>query len=238
MSMVQAGISAQRSAARRYASFYVPLLLLLAFSVLVRRFDLDMRVSALFYRQGEWFLGDHALVQLLYRYGTWPTFATGIACLIVWIGARWRPAWQTRRTLAKFIALCMIIGPGLLVNNAIKETAGRPRPRAVVEFGGDRQFVPVGDINWFGDDRSFPSGHASMGFFWLSLAIYFWHRRRSLAWGFIALGVTHGALMSLTRISQGGHFLSDTLWAGSIVYLTAWLIYHLGGFETPQERGV
>ncbi len=45
---------------------------------------------------------------------------------------------------------------------------------------------------------------------------------------FFLTGTALGLGMGLTRVIQGGHFVSDILWAGALVYLTgaalAWII--------------
>jgi hypothetical protein len=35
------------------------------------------------------------------------------------------------------------------------------------------------------------------------------------------MGIVYGFGMSLTRVAQGGHFTSDVLWSGGIMYLVA-----------------
>jgi len=227
--------------ARRDAPEYWPLgvtlLLLLGISVLVRVFDLDIRISSYFYDKGNWLYDDNALVQFFYHYGTWPTFVTSFIALTVWVSSYLRPAWQRRRELSGFIVLCMAVGPGLLINGIFKYIIGRPRPRDVIQFGGDHVFASLGEVHWLGEHHSFPSGHAAMGFFWLTLAIYFWNRQRRFAVAFAVLGVVQGGLMSLGRIVQGGHFFSDALWAVGVVYATSWLIYHLGPYHRSEPRG-
>ena len=43
----------------------------------------------------------------------------------------------------------------------------------------------------------------------------------------MAGGLFFGVLMSIARITQGGHFLSDTLWAWGMVHLLAVALYYL-----------
>jgi len=64
-----------------------------------------------------------------------------------------------------------------------------------------------------------------MGFYWMCLGVFYWERSCRLGWGFLLFGIAYGCLMGLGRISQGGHWLSDILWAGGFVYLTAWILY-------------
>ena len=77
-------------------------------------------------------------------------------------------------------------------------------------------------------NSSFPSGHASIAFYWMAPGFVLANRQRRLSLGFFAGGTAYGLAMGAIRIAQGGHFLSDVIWAGAIVYLTgvvlAWLI--------------
>jgi membrane-associated PAP2 superfamily phosphatase len=130
----------------------------------------------------------------------------------------------------------LAVGPGLLVNASLKEHYGRPRPRQVTEFGGSKQFHPLGEPTWDGQGKSFPSGHASMGFFWFAPAIYFWPRCRRAARGLVGLALIHGGLIGFARMAQGAHWPSDVLWSAGIVYLSAWLLYRMLNLPLFSEK--
>lgn len=174
-----------------------------------------------------WRIADQPFVQFLYHYGPWPALVAGIAAAIIWSGSMLSGRWQMLRPLSLFMTLVLIAGPGLLVNAVFKEHFGRPRPVQTRAFGGDQPFRALGEPGPKGGGKSFPSGHASTGFYWLALAVYFWDRRRAWAWAFGALGLGHGLLMGLARMAQGKHWPSDVLWAAGIVYLTAWLLHQI-----------
>jgi hypothetical protein len=58
--------------------------------------------------------------------------------------------------------------------------------------------------------------------FWL-----IWRRERPwLARTFLVLGLGLGLLMGVGRMVAGGHFLSDVLWSGFMMFLVAWVLYH------------
>jgi membrane-associated PAP2 superfamily phosphatase len=126
-----------------------------------------------------------------------------------------------------FLALLLVIGPGLLVNLVFKDHFGRARPVQTREFGGKLSFSPLGQRAYAGIGKSFPSGHASMGAYWLGLFVFYWKRWRSLAWTFGALGLVHGVVMGLGRMAQGGHWASDVVWSVAFVYFTAWGLQQL-----------
>jgi len=118
----------------------------------------------------------------------------------------------------------MIIGPGLLVNTLFKDNWGRARPSQVEEFGGTKQFTRAAlPADQCAKNCSFVSGHASVGFFFLAFA-YVWPRRRIL---WLASGTALGLGIGLVRIMQGGHFFSDVIFCGIVVYLSARVLHAL-----------
>jgi lipid A 4'-phosphatase len=75
-----------------------------------------------------------------------------------------------------FLALTMVIGPGLLVNATFKPHGGRPRPVEIKQFGGQQSFVPW--WNFEGGCRSncsFVSGETSTAAWLFAPAV--WCRR-------------------------------------------------------------
>ena len=214
--------------ARRFASgppILVPIALLLVATVAVRLFDLDLWFTRAAYDGSGWPWDSHWFIQLLYRYGTWPSIILVSVAGAAWIGSVFYVRLQSNRNLALFVALSIALGPGLLVNGIFKEYYGRPRPREVIEFGGKREFAPVWEPHIGAGGKSFPSGHASMGFFWLTFAIYYSERNRRLAAAFVIVALVHGGCMGFGRVVQGGHWFSDVIWAAGMDYLAAWFLY-------------
>ncbi len=74
-----------------------------------------------------------------------------------------------------------------------------------------------------GSGRCWPGGHASGGF--TMLALYFvarryqWRFSKAILWGSLLLGFIYGT----TRVLQGWHYMSHTLWAGIFVWLACLL---------------
>lgn len=139
-----------------------------------------------------------------------------------WLG--WRaPKWL-------FVVSCMIVGPGLVANVIFKDNWGRARPREIVEFGGSKPFTrPLLPANNCDSNCSFFSGEASSSFMtFYSLAAV----APQYAGPLVAAGTALGLATGLIRMSQGGHFLSDVLFAGVFMALTAlalrWLLLGKG----------
>jgi len=141
------------------------------------------------------------------------------------------------RKAGVFLALLLALGPGLIVNGLLKPNWGRPRPNQTLACGGDFEFLPVWTIGGNQDEqvcRSFPSGHASMGFYLMAPAFLFFRRRPRWTQGFMLLGLGWGGAMGLARIMQGRHFASDVLWSAACVYFTGVALLAL--FEFAEKR--
>jgi len=183
--------------------------------------DMDLRLSGYFYdptAAQQWFLKTAVPWIWLYRYGEWPTWGLAIGAALVWGVSLRRRSWVCYRRACALIVLAIVLGPGLLVNGVLKPLWGRPRPAQADLFGGSRPYQPWWQPGHIGGGRSFPSGHAAMGYV-LVFGTCLVPRRRS-AWlrGLVLGGaLAYGSLLGATRIIQGGHFLSDVLWSGSLM---------------------
>jgi lipid A 4'-phosphatase len=171
-------------------------------------------------------LGNWAAVIFVYHAVPWITW-TMIAVVVAaaaWLYLMQQPLWRLDRRALLFIAFSTALGPGLLANTVLKDHWGRARPTQVEAFGGARHFTPA-PLSAAECPRncSFVSGHAALGFSLVAFAFLLRPgktRRRGIA---AALGF--GALIGLVRISQGGHFLSDVVWAGLLVFGTTAVLY-------------
>jgi lipid A 4'-phosphatase len=134
-----------------------------------------------------------------------------------------------------FVAVCLWIGPGLVVNYVFKDHWGRPRPVMVQEFDGDKVFQkPFVISNQCGKNCSFVCGDASMGF-WVFAFIPLLATRRKKLMAFSAAIVVGGGL-GLMRIAQGGHFFSDVIFCGIFVYICTWLVYAVMYRDKEEEK--
>lgn len=185
---------------------------------------LDLTASGFFFQDGGWLLaGDSAWLALPYRglpLANRIVLASLIALWLLSLPRRF-PSLHARRATFGFLLLAAVAGPGLLVDNALKDHVGRARPSQVHEFGGPRQFTPAFvPTDQCAKNCSFVSGHVAgtaflMAFGWLAAPAA---RRRWLIGS--ALGA---ALMGVVRMVPGGHFLSDVIFAWFAVYFTVWL---------------
>jgi lipid A 4'-phosphatase len=188
---------------------------------------IDLWASALFYRpESRFFLGDWAPVRGIYRgvpyIVEFVVIAVSTLCLVsLWRGRRFG---GLDIRAAAFLLLSLALGPGLLVNAVLKDHWGRARPSQVTEFAGSQHFTPaLVPTNQCARNCSFPAGHPAMGFYLVSFAFLVRDpRRRRIAEGAV---IAAGALIGLARMAQGGHFLSDVVFSGLLVYGTSWLLH-------------
>lgn len=178
--------------------------------------SIDLWVSSWFYRQDlGFYLGKSAAVVAMRNIGIWITVATiaGLIALAVWWSLRPEALerWPSERPKTDwwFIAIGMLLGPGVLVNLIFKPIWGRARPVHIREFGGQDQFTAAwqiaGQCKW---NCSFFSGEAAASAFVLAFGFVVPPAWRVTAFLF---GIAVTAVVSFARIAAGGHFLSDVV---------------------------
>jgi lipid A 4'-phosphatase len=196
----------------------------LAFAVLVTAFPvIDLAISRFFYDgtsflRGQWWqdLQQKALLYFL-------CVSVGALVAVYAFNRLFKRnvcGIDGRRTL--FVILVLVIGPGLIVNFALKDNFGRARPRNIVEFGGTRHFTPAFTFSReCNTNCSFSSGDAAGAFFSIALALALSQRRRVFA---VALAL--GVLVSISRISSGAHFFSDTVTSFFVMLIVSDVLFH------------
>jgi membrane-associated PAP2 superfamily phosphatase len=196
---------------------------LLVLSIAIRASGIDLVVERLFYRAAatpRWWGVDRQPWEAFYRYGSYPAIGVGALALVALLASSFVRKLRRHMRACLLLVGVLAIGPGLLVNTVGKDHWGRPRPRDVVEFGGGQPYVAVGCPVARGG-HSFPSGHAAVGFYWLTLYVLWRGRRPRAARAGLALGLVAGLAMGFERMAVGAHYPSDVLWAGGIDYLVA-----------------
>jgi len=159
-----------------------------------------------------------------------PRYLLGVAGLIalLWLAGevRKRVFLGVTRRNALFLLSSLALGPGLLVNTILKDNWGRARPSTIHQFGGTDYYTPPFAVTDQCDyNCSFPSGHASLAFWLVAFALLAPPAWRGRA---LAASLGFGALVGLSRIAQGGHFLSDVVASGTItIGIIVWLHRHI-----------
>lgn len=207
--------------------FWIPLLILGLTAILFNRFDLDLWVQNYYYQDG-WRLDQLWWVKFLYHYGNIPAIITAVSALLLYIRSFFK---NTRlivyRKLALYLTLAIVIGPGLIVNAILKDNWGRPRPRELEIYGGRYNYEAPLAIDPVSPGKSFPCGHATMGFYFYALALLFAKKKRGHYLLITSFATLYGLLIGWVRVMQGGHFLSDVIFSGGIIYLSAWALWRV-----------
>jgi lipid A 4'-phosphatase len=205
---------------------------------------IDIVVSRQFYLPGHGFAFAAWLpAVLLHRAIPWLTGGIFVllALAAAWLALIGRPLWRLDRKAIVFVFLAVAIGPGLLANTALKDHWGRARPAQTEAFGGARHFTPaLQPATQCTRNCSFVSGDAALGFSLVAFAFLLPSGRPRRRGEAAALGF--GALVGLVRIAQGGHFLSDVVFAGLLVYGTTallhWWVVVADGLALPGVPGI
>ena len=223
----------------------LPALVLAAGTLAVWIGDLDRLAATAFYVPGDptgWPIGYEQPWRFLYRWAVLPAILLGAGGLLAYAWGAWRPGGRPWRRAGLTIVLSLALGPLLLVNGVLHETWGRPRPRQVAEFRpagapGAKPFLPVLVPAWDRGAQSFPTGHAAGGFALMALYFVWRGRRPGWAWGALGAGLALGGATAVARMAQGGHWLSDGLWSGGIVYFSAWAVARAFEGASPRRTG-
>jgi membrane-associated PAP2 superfamily phosphatase len=201
--------------------------------------DVDIQAAALFYQPtsaGDLWPGEFDPLWRFFYYGA-PLFAglLGVGAFAVLLLGLAKKNWLKWRRHAAFVLLTLALGPGLVVNVIFKDNWGRPRPRQIEVFQGNAPYLPPLAMGENNDGKSFPAGHASVGFSFFVLWFLWRRRHRLLAWGGLIGASLLGLLMGLGRMAAGAHFLSDVLWAGYLLFLVALINYYFI-LRIPQQE--
>lgn len=206
---------------------------------LINNFNFDVWFASFFFDSSTkgWTGDGNSFWTFIYDYTAIPAIALVSFGGIQFLRGILQRQLNLRSQLGGYLILGLALGPGLIVNGILKENVGRPRPHQVTHFGGEHTFAKVGQLGHIPINSSFPSGHASMGFYLMLPGILFLNRgNRRLGRLWILLGLSWGCLIGASRILQGDHYFSDILWSGIIVYCTGALLAIAGDFLAVQRK--
>lgn len=205
-------------------SWVGPVSILAFLTLLIRASDADREICRWFF-DGEGWVGLRSpFLRFVYEAAPAPALAIGVGGLIVGLGSLIVRQLRPYGEAGLFLAAMLVLGPGLIINGVFKPFWPRPRPIQTVAFGGTEQFVPVWNLGTTAGTKSFPCGHASMGFYLMAPAFLLSHKRR-WAMLFLGLGLLSGCLIGAIRVMQGAHYPSDVVWSGGMVYLSGLALF-------------
>ena len=181
--------------------------------------SLDIYLSGLFYGVDEKFvLQSYYLITIFMRQFILPVtilYLLLIPCLTLFFPFKkiyFNFNFKSKDVL--FIFSAVLFNLLIVVNVMLKNTWGRARPNDILQLGGNEVFTP-----WFKisdsciSNCSFVSGDASVGF---SIIVLFFITKKTV---YLWLSIFLGFLLGATRILEGGHFLSDVIIAGFLIFI-------------------
>ena len=178
---------------------------------------IDLNLSTYIYQSHDGFYRND-LLHFLFVYGPWPAWAAGFLSLFILFANRYFPKLKPYKGPALLFVLSFAIG-SLLVNGVFKEFWPRPRPLQVEGLGGTFPYRNFFEPLFGAHVKSFPSGHASVGF--VFFALYFagrkWHMKGLKISGLV-LAISLGLLLSFMRIVMGCHFFSDVVFSAALMW--------------------
>jgi len=223
----------------KYALF-LPLAILALGTLIAWLTPLDKVVETYFYdvKTGSWPVGDVLPFYFFNHYGEkLSTIVAVLGAVVLLIGGIWKPSFGRLRRPATFALLMLVLGPGLLVNTVLKEHAGRPRPRQLVQFGGNFEYRHPWEFGPSGEGRySFPSGHAAVAFFYVFPYFILLAKKRRAALTCLSAGLLFGLFMGFARMAQGAHWPSDVLWSFGTVYFCGYALARLMGLDRLPDN--
>jgi lipid A 4'-phosphatase len=196
--------------------------------------EIDLWVSQQFYQLGYFDSFKQPVIYIVYQIFAdihlWYVviFIVGLVLSYFFKGQRAK-LWRKRLS---FLLLTLLLLPGVVVNYVLKDNSfGRPRPVQIEQYGGESEFTPL--FVYSGQcskNCSFVSGHAATAFFTIAFA---W--ALGLRWIFI-LGLLVGAIVSVVRMTQGAHFLSDVIFSFWVVYFGTLILAHYYQFTFDSRH--
>lgn len=201
---------------------------------------IDLEVSRLFFIGNRRFFGSIGWVKVLRNAfaGSFYLCIAAVVAGLILTGARGRSWLRLDFAQWAFLAIALAVGPGLVANAAFKDHWGRARPNAIVEFGGEKAFTPAAvPADQCDNNCSFVAGEAASVFLpFYAMALLLPEQAVLL----LAAGTVCGLAAGLVRVAQGGHFLSDVIFAAIFMLLTAvvvhWAVSLLAARRRPRQQ--
>ncbi len=210
--------------------FFYNTLIFILFGLLFIFFpSLDIYFSSLFFNGNQFISEQYTSIKILRVYLKNLMIIIPITSLLILLINVINKKQNIRRLInqrTKFALIGLVVGPilgcGIIANLYFKDTWGRARPVHIEEFGGNKIFTPA----FFRSDQcekncSWISGETSAAF---SLTVGTILLKNPI---FFLSNLILGLLVFFCRLSMGGHFFSDNIFAMSFMIYLALLYKHI-----------
>ncbi len=189
--------------------------------------SIDIYISSLFYEGNQkFFIESFSLTSILARKIFLPLLIVYIfICPVLSLYIPIKKIFFGYKFVFKdiiFIFCSVVLNLVIIVNVLLKGFWGRARPNDILELGGKDDFSA-----WFqysdacNANCSFVSGDASVGF--SLIVLYLITKNRLFFW----LSLLSGIILGAVRITEGGHFFSDILMSGLIIYFLSFMQFQI-----------
>ena len=202
-------------------------ILFILFTILFVMFPtLDINISKYFFIDGKFISEEYTFIKILRNNLKTIMIIIPILSLILlllFVLVKNNHYFKNHNNLRfKLVLLGFVIGPvlgcGLVANLYFKDTWGRARPSYIVEFGGDKKYSqPFVKSDQCYKNCSWISGETSGAFSLLFGSLLL---RNHI---FLVCNYILGLLVFFCRLSMGGHFFSDNIYAFFFMIYLAYL---------------
>lgn len=156
-----------------------------------------------------------------------------VITLLLQLWLRTKTNRQIEQLLLVAVFASLAVWFALQVNGAMKEYWGRVRPYELNKAQSD--FTSWLHPNGANGHKSFPSGHTMAGTTFIVLSWFVSETKRKYVW---TMGIAYGAIMGLSRVIIGAHFMSDVVFSfflTALIYFVMRELYHHVVAHTDNE---
>src|ERR1700733_7568151 len=132
---------------KRHALWAVPTLLFILFSFFSAKVDLFIAQATFYHdwigsQQEPYGFFSTPFFDFIYLWGVLPAQLIFSVAVISLILSPWIARCKRYRSICIMLGLTLALGSGFITHSLLKEWWGRPRPRQIVNFGGNQSFRP------------------------------------------------------------------------------------------------
>lgn len=174
--------------------------------------EIDIYISEIFFLNGKFISEKYIFIKDLRHFLKNLMILIPIFTIIIFFKYLINKNNQKIKVRKKYALIGLIVGPiigcGLIANLYFKDTWGRARPVHIQEFGGEKFFTPpFFKSNQCEKNCSWISGEASGAFSFLVGTILMKNQL------YLIMNMILGFLVFFCRLTMGGHFFSDNIFA-------------------------